>query len=420
MNISQKVIWGLLASALLIPGQAVPIELGLSSGGAASTPVGEPKPSVPLETGDPVRTLRPVWTAAVDFDAEDPESSFGAQTSEGLIYSVSQGRIRAVEASNGRLRWTSAHKTICNPAIGSGTVSYMDEAGRILRLEASTGKTLHIIKADGRPPAGRVRLSIAAGRIYAADTERLRVYAGRIGQLIWKIPARPDTSYPKLQGVHNGVAIVSVETSGSILATRYEGYDVASGRRVWELIGSHGDLLAVRKGHFYARSLLPGAERYDGSAVIDQVDIRSGKLLSSLEYRSAAISTPAIAGQVLIENDRLYSIVSGLSGPGQPTGQGVIGRFELDQPETPVPLLEYGKGRPPVRLDLIGSQAYAAQANGNVYLIDLRSSRTLGVVETSSSTFGPVLSAGGMTLIQAEGKLIAVERPEMNGYVSQN
>ncbi len=189
---------------------------------------------------------------------------------------------------------------------------------------------------------------------------------------------------------------------------------------MWELIGSHGDLLAVRKGHFYARSLLPGAERYDGSAVIDQVDIRSGKLLSSLESRSAAISTPAIAGQVLIGNDRLYSIVSGLSGPGQPTGQGVIGRFELDQPETPVPLLEYGKGRPPVRLDLIGSQAYAAQANGNVYLIDLRSSRTLGVVETSRSTFGPVLSAGGMTLIQAEGKLIAVERPEMNGYVSQN
>lgn len=451
MKYVQQGLFIMLSSALLLP--VMPAAVEISAPFAVRLPLQAVNGTSQNQTADLIPQIQPVWTARIDFDAKNSEDSFLAQTSGETVYYESKGQVVAAKASTGRVKWISKPKPVSNLAVSGATLSYMDDSGKLLRLNSTTGKVIQKIKTGIRSAGGKVEISTAGGRLYVTDKDSVHVYEGKKGRLLWKIPARADVSAPIFQGMYQGVAVVSSATSGAVLSNRYEGYDAGTGRRLWELAGSHGDILTFRNGHLYLRDILPGTERYDGSVTIDKVDAATGKINASLLYRSFAVDRTAIVEQVRIDGDDLYLITSSISSPGHPTGKGVISRFNLDRdPAAQMPPPEYvtegtyvggpylnrvffahdrkletvkfyrkdvsiladftGPDRKPQRLDLIGSGAYAAQEDGRFYMIDIPSGRTVGQVDTKSRIFGQTLLANGMVIIQAEGRLIAFKRPK--------
>lgn len=49
--------------------------------------------------------------------------------------------------------------------------------------------------------------------------------------------------------------------------------------------------------------------------------------------------------------------------------------------------------------------------DGQFYMIDIASGKTLGVVDAGGRTYGETLLAGQTTIVQAESKLIVIQRP---------
>ena len=140
------------------------------------------------------------------------------------------GVVVAFHADTGKIVWqrtTGLNES--SPLVAGGLVYVADWDGRVWALDAATGRTRWIYRADGRIKGS---LAFAGGRVYVGAYDG-RVYAlhARTGRLAWRASAQPrlggrGTFYSTPAAAYGRVFIGS--TDGKVYA-----FGAASGRLLW-------------------------------------------------------------------------------------------------------------------------------------------------------------------------------------------
>lgn len=395
-------------------------------------------PWISSASNDAVKPLKTAWTLQTD--------SSDAITAGNLIVYSAKGKLRAVNAATGREQWNAAYTKASELAIGENALYFVDVKGRLVGLNTKTGKSLWTAKTGIDPENGQASLALAKGMLYVSGRQTLQAYHPDTGKQIWKQKTESEWS-TAVFGVYDGVLVTSAVVSGALTANFYYGYDPKTGKALWTLGGSHGTVLDYRKGHLYLRETWPMPD-ITYAAKLDKVNVKTGKIAASYEYVTVLDGIYQQAEEVIVDGDSVYIAMKKYPKDSVDGYSSVLYRYALDQdPAKQKPKTYEDRGiflagpymdrffvqnglelqavrfdgkmtrtyempdNPVSRLDLIGTGAYVGLSDGKFYLVDIPSGKTLGSIDAGGRVYGQTLSAGGMIVVQAEGRIIAVKRP---------
>lgn len=140
----------------------------------------------------------------------------------GLSADSAIGRLRAIDAASGKLRWIT-DEDLGAPAV-AGDVAYTSNAsGRIVALDVATGHERWSFKVQGRTRAP----AVAGGVVYVAADDEHRVYAleAATGGFLWRFDV--DSSNQCCIAVARGAVYVGSVT-GSVYAIGGDGSPISA------------------------------------------------------------------------------------------------------------------------------------------------------------------------------------------------
>lgn len=429
------------ASLLLI----VSLTLSLCSSSAASAaPVTSYSDPTFYEINT-IQALKPTWST--EADSTDP--SFPAVVSGNNVIYVHKGKLRAVNAKTGKIQWSSSFHPSSELIAGNGTLYFIDQKGVLISLNAKTGKPFWQTNT-GMPisnPAFTIKR--VGGTLYAGGPLSLQAYNPVNGKNLWKQTTESEYGGPYIQGVYDGVLVASMTVSGALTIDQYIGYNPKTGKKLWESGGNNGPVLAYRNGSLYVRDQYPMSSP-DHALLLNKIQVKTGKATSAYEYVQVEDGMFQTANQVFIDGDDLYIAMRKYSEGTLEGFSSMLYRFKLDQdPDKQKPMIYEGRGdflagpylnrffvqkelqfqsvplngkmsqsyeipsNPVSRLDLIANHAYVGVSDGKFYVIDIPSGKTLGVLGTDTRNYGQTLVVGNTVVVQTEGKLIAVTKPNV-------
>lgn len=148
------------------------------------------------------------------------------------------GRLQALDAADGQLRWEHVHQPgdragacLATPAISDGIVVYGGGApdgitAMLWGLDAATGKELW------RTPIGCAGgITISDGIAVLNSGHTLAAVDVRSGRILWRTPPMPDRNEPSPPVIHEGRAY-TIHESGLV------GFDLKTGRQVFDFPGN--------------------------------------------------------------------------------------------------------------------------------------------------------------------------------------
>ena len=276
--------------------------------------------------------------------------------------------------------------------------------------------------------------------MYVTDPGSLAAFDAATGKRKWNTKSQ-EINMPQYRVTYDGIVVVSGVESGAITTLPYYGYDAASGKRLWKLYGIHTDVLHEQDGYLYARNEWPVLDN-GYAAVIDKVDVKTGKIAETLSYIPEEDTFGNNAASVVIEGNSVYV-------EQQPTlGESKVSVFSLDSaPDHQTPRVYEGRGKwlagpnsgrlyfevnqkliglrdggngflafngpadSIAQLDLLGRVAVIGLTNGQVYLADASTGKIAGKLLTEARQFGVAQIESGMAIIQAESRIYAVALP---------
>ncbi|OWA37437.1 hypothetical protein B9G55_05120 [Saccharibacillus sp. O16] len=423
------------SAALLL---ATSLTLSLLPAASASPVTSYSNPWISSAKNDEVKSLKPAWTLQTD-------NSPAVASGNLVVYSV-KGKLHAINPATGREQWKASYTAASELTVGENALYFVDPKGQLIGLNAKTGKTLWKAKTGINPENSQASVALANGTLYVGGPETFQAYQPGSGKLLWK--QKTDSVFPAdVWGIYDGVLVSSAVVSGALTVNTYYGHDPKTGKLLWSLGGSHGRLLDVRKGHLYLRDDFPMIDS-QYAARLDQVNIKTGKITSSHEYVTVLDGLSQRAEELLISGDYVYISMKKYPKDSLEGYSSALYRYKLDEdPAKQKPVTYEDRGtflagpymnrffvqnglelqavrfdgkmtrtytmpeNPVSRMDLIGTGAYVGLSDGNFYLVDIATGSTLGSVHVGGRVYGQTLLAGGMVIVQAEGKLVAVKRP---------
>jgi len=391
-------------------------------------------------TADRTVMLKPKWQVQADY-ADGGASNIA--TADGNVYYSYKNKILAVNAATGKTKWTYASYRSTPLLARGGYVYFVDGKGYLIQLNGKTGAAGWKTKAAEASDYVSISLWHDKGTLYGFDAGgagSIAAYDAATGKRKWK--TKPDDSFAGIiQGVYDGVVVVSGAVSGAITTTPYFGFDSATGRQLWKLEGIHSDVLHEQDGYLYLRNAWPVLDN-GFAAVIDKVDVKTGKIAKTLSYIPEEDTAGNNATSVVIDGKSIYI-------EQQPRiGMSKVSVFSLErEPEEQKPKIYEGRGKwlagpylgrlyfeanlkligikdggngtlsfngpenPISQLDLIGQGAFIGLTDGQFYLANAATGKVAGKLITGARQFGATKVESGMAIIQAEDRIYAVAMP---------
>ncbi|WP_037288541.1 PQQ-binding-like beta-propeller repeat protein [Saccharibacillus sacchari] len=400
-------------------------------------------PIIHSSESETISELKPVWS--VNTFTSNPGIS--AVISGNLVVYPAKNNLEAANAATGKKVWTAAFIPASELITGNGTLYFVDSKGMLVGLNAKTGKALWKTKTGFAAQTDGFTAKLVNGTLYIGGPRELQAYNPATGKRLWKQSTESEYGGPSVQGVYDGVLVTSAVVSGALTVDFYNGYDPKTGKELWVLGGSHGPVLHYQKGHIYMREQsLTG--NMDHAAILDKVNVKTGKTTATYKYVEVEDGLYQSAQQIVIDQENVYIAMPRYEKGRLEGFSSALYRFKLDQqPDNTQPALYEDRGdflagpylnrffvqkglelqsvpingkmsqsyamsdNPVSRLDLKGNGAYVGLSDGQLYLIDIASGKTLGVVRAGGRTYGETLLAGNMAIVQAENKLIVIKRP---------
>lgn len=420
---------------------AIAISTGLILSGlnfpASAAPITSYSGHLGNSYSDRTKVLTPKWQTSVDYVADGPMS---AAADNGMVFYTLQNKLTAANVNTGKVVWSSSSKRISNLIASNNAVFYVDSTGTLLKLNGQTGKVGWTVKSAIAVKADiDVQVFLQSGTLYVVGFNQFAAYDVQSGKKKWQIKPRSTYGFD-LSGVHDGVVLTSALVDENP-AKQYAAYDAATGKLLWTLAEGHSGILEYRSGTIY--TLKEGTSSGKGyAATIDQIDVKTGKILSSYSYIPVKDVVNQSARQVVIDGTTIY-IVQELSDSNSRVSEFVLGQ----DPAKQTPKVTEGRGlwlagvykglhfyedndqlvarkvnsddytpflgpnNPINRLDLIGNGAYVGLTDGQFYLTNALTGKVTGKIKTAARSFGTTLVEKNTVIIQAENKLIAVQLP---------
>lgn len=268
---------------------------------------------------------------------------------DGTVYAARDG-VRAFD-SNGEERWAESYTAESHLALLDGDLLFVNDNGRIVRLDAETGDRTDVVAADIPNPASAV---ITADGIYAIRSQLgsrdsiLGKYDLESGDAFWKYPEEDtfdrEVSLPVFSGdaaiVRDGRELVSLDPETGDANWR-------SDSREWATASDNGSSFRshiARDGAVYVdcrEYVWSESENQDGISVLDAatgefrryyetdgrlaaVDdelayVTDDDLLTGLDVESGAVELEYVASATIVDvtvtSDTVYLYERPISGP---------------------------------------------------------------------------------------------------------
>jgi outer membrane protein assembly factor BamB len=188
-------------------------------------------PPAELVDLNPTLAVQKLWTAAVGGDGEKLRLALALALEDGTLYAAGRdGRLLALDAATGRTKWTTDLKAdvSAGPGVGRGLVAVGTSDGAVIGVD-STGKRLWKTKVNGEVLAAPL---VTGDRVVVRTVDgRLRSLDASNGKEQWtaeeQVPrlSLRGTSPPVLAGE----TVLAGFDSGKVVA-----YSLATGDVVWQ------------------------------------------------------------------------------------------------------------------------------------------------------------------------------------------
>ena len=236
-----------------------------------------------------------------------------------VVFASRDGHLYALEAATGRERWKLAlgeelpfrwgwDFALSTPAVAGERLFVGSGSGEVLAVEAATGRVLW-----RHPTGGRVRSSptVAAGVVYVGSFDgHLYALDAATGAERWKFA----TEGTKLDSEEAGFDRRSIQSSPAVTADQvvfgardgsFYGVDRATGAQRWRM--DHGMPWVIASPAVADGKAVVGSS--DGRFVT-AVDLAAGKELWRSRTGSNQLSSPAVAGDVIVVGDFSGAVIA--------------------------------------------------------------------------------------------------------------
>ena len=168
-----------------------------------------------------------LWSMAMDKLAGDYLMSGGVAATDGeRVFFLQNGKLTAVQASTGKMLWTTGSKLKAPLLVDGGQIFALSEDGRAVAAETKTGRKLWAAKASVQDAR---KLYASQGQLYVqgADVTAFRISDGAY---LWK----QGEFHGELM-FHDGYMLATQFVSGAYGYDVLHAYDCKTGKQAWEL-----------------------------------------------------------------------------------------------------------------------------------------------------------------------------------------
>jgi outer membrane protein assembly factor BamB len=180
----------------------------------------------------PSVAVQRVWSTSVGGGGEKLRLALSLAEADGTVFAAARsGRVRAIDAANGRTRWQTDTRLelSAGPGVGQGLVVVGTNGGQLIALDAATGQQRWTAQMSGEVLAPPL---VAGDRVVVRTVDgRLRALAASDGSEVWTV----EDQVPRLSlrgtapPVAAGDAVVGGFDSGRVMAV-----SLASGETLWQ------------------------------------------------------------------------------------------------------------------------------------------------------------------------------------------
>ncbi|REE57439.1 copper amine oxidase-like protein [Paenibacillus taihuensis] len=385
-----------------------------------------------------VPTAKPLWSADLDKPTTEKREQPVLAISNGNLYYVAGGVLHARNAKTGKQLWTYGSKLKSGSAVAANGAIYVsgETDNSIYRVDtAGKGKRIcQLAKTDTL-----TAFSIDGSTLYLTTSKGLVSFNLATGQENWHNGVRGSANMTKV----GNVLLNPTFESGAITVNTWYAVDAQTGKSLWQLSGSHSQLLKVEGTKLYMLDDWPKTDSSKYVADIDIVDLSTGTIISSKSFVPIKQDVDPLgqyASRVVMDANNIYvanqyhelytynfnadqtTIKPSVMGD---SGQWILGPYDGKQfyrnsdnigiharkrfDQTPV--YYEGLDNPASRVDFNQSGMFVGQTDGEVYALNVTTGKALFRYQTAARSFGQFQVSGSQLLVQAEGKLYAFTIP---------
>ncbi|AWB44425.1 hypothetical protein DCC85_09420 [Paenibacillus sp. CAA11] len=387
----------------------------------------------------------PKWS--VDIDRKDITrlGEGGAVSGQGMVFAVKKGRLIALDAVSGTIKWRSGSSLTPNIVFQNGRLYGIDQDGRVSAFNVNGKKlwtsTKKVVAAD--------KIIAVKGKVYILRGIDLYALNGSNGKLEWE---HHDTEAEVGLGdlmVSDGVVLRTYVVQGALSAVQLNAFDAATGKKLWGKF-RYNYPLAVKDGAVYSvyeQDPIAAFAEKTPQLAIKVFNLRTGMDIGERSYSwlTGSVKDLRANSKAILQGNDLFTFGGGViakydfshyEGPDgkpvqkwlgagengdMPVSQVIANRVFIWNSGNPFALkavkLANGQGigyrfdNPVSQVDITEKAVFAGQTDGVWVAANLQTTLPVMKVRTGSRNYGPTLTEKGMAIIQTEDKLFGVSLP---------
>lgn len=349
-------------------------------------------------------SLKPIWTKTLG----DP-SKINPQTTlikNNLYYTVGKKYI-AFDALAGKTRWTYPAAAVSQTVTDGQSVWFTDATGRLIKLNAATGKLQWKVKTQSQPGKKESyvnhSLHAADGVIYVGDAYGLTAYNASSGKVKWKLKGSAH-GYKLLQT--GKILVATTMIDGALTTSGLQGIDAQNGKVKWtQTDGDHQDILFSNDKSFYTRDVTEGIDA-GYAANIDEINLTNGKIMATRSYIPVDFVEDQSASDVVSDGEYFYVIEK----YDDTQKKAVVSRFPAASRSKAKPDQTYAFDAGVTEWSLGDAGiAYVRLENGKLLTLDTNSGRTLASAQYKGTPL-PTLIGQNVLVVQHGGQISGVKK----------
>jgi outer membrane protein assembly factor BamB len=322
------------------------------------------------------------------------------------LYYTAGKKYVAFDALAGKTRWTYPAAAVSLTVADGKSVWFTDGTGRLIKLDAATGKLQWKVKTQFQPTQKETytNLSLHAGDgvIYVGDHYGLTAYDASSGKVKWKLKGG-DHGCNVLQ---TGKILVAATTiNGALTTSGLQGIDAQTGKVKWTLTdGDHQGILFSNGKSFFTRDVTEGVDA-GYAANIDEINLNSGKVMVTQSFISVDFVEEQSASDVVSDGKYFYVIEK----YDEDQKKAIVSRFPMDSRSKAEPDKTYTFESAVAEWSLADKGiAYVRLENGNLVKLETESGRTLASVHYKGTPL-PTLIGQDVLVVQHGGQISGVK-----------
>lgn len=379
---------------------------------------------------DTTGTTKPKWGVAIDVPKDSNTINEGTiATGGGRVYVFQQGRLLAINAKTGKTLWAYGSKMVSPITYLDGVVYAVSEDGILHAINATNGKEKW---ATTNRTLGIGKLLVNGDKVYIYNGH-IRAFNAKSGALLWTDDFPNEFIFGDIVFA-KGKVLVSTEFSGAYTYEALLAFNESNGHLAWEGTNASAPLY-VKEDQILVQqtsSLMNQLEK----TTLETIDLLSGKVVKTVEYKENgeawidsgrvyifatgvvyAYPLDAVPDQVTRDSYRSDSSYKNYWAGGPDAGRILFtdGDYITGSKLVNKSVVYYGsaeaQGTSMARFDTFGNGLYIAYSDGRLEAKDLITAERAFVIQTPGRVFGPTLREDGMIIVQSQGSVSAVSEP---------